>query len=281
MNSIGETIRRERLKRGWDLEQIARSTKISGHWLEAIESGQFDKLPGGVFTRSFVRQYARALGIDDHEIDSELRRILEPAAPEPLQRTPPAMAQAKSPARSWLAAVRGWSIRGWSWPARSSWPTLALLGVLIAISSLYTAIQNRRIAPSEPLPLQSSGASSEAGTPAITPTGGVANQSVFAAARADFIELTASSEAWVSIYSGDKQLFTGVLEAEETKIIPVPGPVQIRVGDAGAVSLRWNGKALGPVGRDGQIKVVRISGDGNMEQVEAQQPAAPPLQDLY
>ena len=87
MTSIGETLKRERLRRGWNLEQVSRETKISSRLLEYIESEQFDKLPGGVFTRSFVRQYASTLGLDGDEIASELQRQIhiepEPALPGP------------------------------------------------------------------------------------------------------------------------------------------------------------------------------------------------------
>jgi cytoskeleton protein RodZ len=62
MLSVGETLRAERLKRNLGLDQIASELKISSRFLEAIETEQFDKLPGGVFTKSFVRQYARLLG---------------------------------------------------------------------------------------------------------------------------------------------------------------------------------------------------------------------------
>ena len=47
-----------RASRGVSLEDIARSTKISLFYLQAIERGEIDKLPGGVYTRSYVRQYA-------------------------------------------------------------------------------------------------------------------------------------------------------------------------------------------------------------------------------
>ena len=78
MSSVGETLRRERLRSGLDLEKIAQDTKISVHILELIESDQFEKLPGGVFARSFVRQYARAVGVDAEEIVSELEKVLAP-----------------------------------------------------------------------------------------------------------------------------------------------------------------------------------------------------------
>src|SRR6266852_603390 len=79
MTSIGETLRRERLRRGLSLEQISAETKISAHLLEALEANQFDRLPGGVFAKNFVRQYARQLELDEDELVSELKDYLEPA----------------------------------------------------------------------------------------------------------------------------------------------------------------------------------------------------------
>src|SRR5690348_15626711 len=83
MGSVGETLRRERLRTGLDLERISQDTKISVRMLELIESDRFDKLPGGVFARSFVRQYARAVGLDEEEVVRELEQTLEPK-PEPV-----------------------------------------------------------------------------------------------------------------------------------------------------------------------------------------------------
>jgi len=56
------TIRRNR---GISLEQIAEATKIGIRALEAIESGDFRKLPGGIYSTSYIRQYARAIDYDE------------------------------------------------------------------------------------------------------------------------------------------------------------------------------------------------------------------------
>jgi cytoskeletal protein RodZ len=56
------TIRRNR---GISLEQIAQSTKIGVRSLEAIERGDFQKLPGGIYSTSYIRQYARAIDYDE------------------------------------------------------------------------------------------------------------------------------------------------------------------------------------------------------------------------
>jgi cytoskeletal protein RodZ len=56
------TIRRNR---GISLEQIAESTKIGIRALQAIEQGDFRKLPGGIYNTSYIRQYARAIEYDE------------------------------------------------------------------------------------------------------------------------------------------------------------------------------------------------------------------------
>ena len=47
------------------LEQISQATKIGIRSLEAIEAGEFQKLPGGVYSTSYIRQYARAIDFDE------------------------------------------------------------------------------------------------------------------------------------------------------------------------------------------------------------------------
>jgi len=59
------TIRRNR---GLSLHQIAQSTKINVRSLEAIENGDFRKLPGGIYATSYIRQYAHAIDYDESKI---------------------------------------------------------------------------------------------------------------------------------------------------------------------------------------------------------------------
>jgi cytoskeleton protein RodZ len=81
MTSIGDTLRRERLRRKLEVAEIAGDLKISVRFLDAIEAGDFAKLPGGVFTKSFVRQYAAYLGLDAEELAAEVQRAVEPEPP--------------------------------------------------------------------------------------------------------------------------------------------------------------------------------------------------------
>ena len=76
--------------RGLSLREIADATKIRVFYLEAIESGSFEKLPGGVYSRSYVHQYAEAIQFDEAMILSAL---------------PPGPPQEDLPVES-----RGWSL---------------------------------------------------------------------------------------------------------------------------------------------------------------------------
>jgi len=73
--SIPQTSLREHLdlpairkNKGITLDQIAESSKIRLRYLQAIEEGRFDKLPGGIFNISYIRQYARAIDLDERDL---------------------------------------------------------------------------------------------------------------------------------------------------------------------------------------------------------------------
>lgn len=67
MGNFGDTLRQEREFRGITLDAITRVTKISNRHLVALEQEHFDILPGGVFNKSMVREYARVVGLDQEE----------------------------------------------------------------------------------------------------------------------------------------------------------------------------------------------------------------------
>lgn len=64
----GAALRRSRLRRGVEIEQITDVTKISASNLGYIENEEFDKLPASVYVRGFVHAYARAIGLDADRI---------------------------------------------------------------------------------------------------------------------------------------------------------------------------------------------------------------------
>lgn len=66
-DGLGEFLRRERELRHISLDDIAERTKISRRYLEAIEEGQYERLPGETFVRGFIRSYAQSIGLDPED----------------------------------------------------------------------------------------------------------------------------------------------------------------------------------------------------------------------
>jgi len=86
MPAFGENLRREREMRGVSLEEISTATKISLRFLEAIEREDFSKLPGGIFSRSFIRSYAHYLGLDEERVVAEFQLAARPQTDFDLHR---------------------------------------------------------------------------------------------------------------------------------------------------------------------------------------------------
>lgn len=77
LGAFGERMQREREMRGVTLDEISVVTKIGTRSLKALEEEDFDKLPGGIFNKGFVRAYARYLGIDPDEAVADYLAAVE------------------------------------------------------------------------------------------------------------------------------------------------------------------------------------------------------------
>ena len=75
----GAKLRRARMHRGIDLEEIGRITKVTLTYLQAIEDDAFDSLPAAVYARGFVTAYARAIGLDPNRVAASYMPRLEAA----------------------------------------------------------------------------------------------------------------------------------------------------------------------------------------------------------
>jgi cytoskeleton protein RodZ len=303
MTVIGETLRRERTRRSLDLDQISRQTKISVKLLEAIENEEFEKLPGGVFTKSFVKQYARALGLDEEEIAHELDRQLQPAPEGPN----PESHEISEPAIR-VPRVTEWQGVGSRGKQGSVLPALGLVVLVMLIcSGVYAWLQRaRRPAPMPPEPAaavtqpnlpppagqnkpaeskpaeapavqtppaESLGSSVAAGsvvpTPVAAPAGPIGNPS-----GSVQVTMKASEPVWVKGWVDGKVVLVTTLQANETRTIGASENVRLRLGNAGGLEVELNGKPLGTPGPKGQIRVLEFTPQG-MQEVSIKPPAAP------
>ncbi|MGY4104120.1 helix-turn-helix domain-containing protein [Ignavigranum ruoffiae] len=98
MSELGSKLRDARIERGYTLNTLQQKTKIQKKYLQAIEDGQFDILPGQYYVRAFVKQYADIVGLngnqllEDHEaeiinpVEEEEDFVEESSIPSRLER---------------------------------------------------------------------------------------------------------------------------------------------------------------------------------------------------
>lgn len=88
--TIGEKLRLAREERGISLRDISEQTRISMRFLEAIETNDYKRLPGGIFNKSFIRSYAKYIGYDEREAMEGYANTLREKgeSPDDIQITP-------------------------------------------------------------------------------------------------------------------------------------------------------------------------------------------------
>ncbi|MGH9614336.1 MAG: helix-turn-helix domain-containing protein [Bryobacteraceae bacterium] len=275
MSLVGDRLRDERTRRGLDLTEIAASTRIPSHYLQAIEGDDQQALPsGGFFYRSFVRQYAAALGLQDREIHAELERMASEAAPPPVpgqhsgaEKTPkvPSLdkiswAFAMSPTvRSLvllIVAVGACSgfYSWWKKAAREKVPE-----IVAAVSKPHPQRTVARKAVVRSAPVTGTPASKTSlKAPATETTTGNAP-----ASPGDHLELSlqAIEATWLSVALDGKLVFSGLLQPNEVKTVDGQEIARLRLGNAGGVQVRWNGREVGPFGARGQVRTVVFTRD--------------------
>ena len=259
MDAIGETLRRERLRRGLNLEQVSAQTKISQYLLQAIEKSQFERLPGGLFTRSFLRQYAHVLELDEDEVVASFRQQYE----EPVLAL-----TALQPKRR-----------------RSQLPFLPTFGwFVVAIflcGGLYTVWENvRRSLPEtgaatlreahesaglslpvansfQPLPQL---IPPEQRPPVSSASGRIRSQPGVPGAM--HVVFTATEPVWVSIQSDGTPVYSGMLGQQQNKELGASTKMTALVGNAGGLEVSLNGRTIGPIGHHGEVRMLELTPAG-------------------
>lgn len=74
MSTFGERLRQARESQGLSIAQVATETRILQQWVIALEEGAFDRLPGEVTTKGFIRNYSQFLGLSANDMLNTYRR---------------------------------------------------------------------------------------------------------------------------------------------------------------------------------------------------------------
>jgi cytoskeleton protein RodZ len=145
-DSLGDLLRTARERRGLTVQELAAITRIPRRHLDALERGQFDELPGGMYRRAELRTYAETVGLDKAFVLERLEQLLGPAA-DPVPVTAAAPIYDPSP-RSRIYAVvvtlglicaAGVTYWWWRAPVLVTDPTEAALATALVVPASAAA----------------------------------------------------------------------------------------------------------------------------------------------
>jgi len=83
VSDLGQLLRKARTEKNLSLDQLQETTKIRKRYLEAIEEGKYDILPGTFYVRAFIKQYSEAVGLEPDEVFRLYAHVIPSADPEP------------------------------------------------------------------------------------------------------------------------------------------------------------------------------------------------------
>jgi cytoskeletal protein RodZ len=279
LGDFGGKLREARERRGITLRQIANSTKISFGQLESLEKNDISKLPGGIFSRAFVRSYAIEVGLDpDATIQEFIARFphdmvtIGHAASKQVEDNEALESDRRMAGTFlWLLAI-----------------SLPVAGVLV-----YFSMAGRPVTPEADTPAPASALRSPAPVTAALPSGepsaptvppSLAEAAPAAPENAApirpaivpvqpspgpaeavpgegvlLVGLSVVRSCWTAANVDGQRVVERLLQAGETRTFEVRRELVITLGDASAVALTFNGADARPLGKSGEVVTTRFT----------------------
>ncbi|WP_366921747.1 DUF4115 domain-containing protein [Metallumcola ferriviriculae] len=282
MAQIGELLTRIRTKKDLSLRDVEQATKIRIKYLRALEAEEFEQIPGEVYVIGFLRTYCRYLGLDADLIVNEYRDQTKMYNDHDDETD----AAEKSTSESLM-----------QWKRNIKVVAAVCIGILILAGSVGMLLYSSDDNGSKP-------AVSESSTPDLSPNndvskdgsgsehaGNVSNEKNEDKERDETVlektttapginaEITVEAEkrCWVKFTVDGNNTYTGTIVGPLSKTINAEDNFAAVFGNAGAVSIKVNGKQITDIGGDGAVShmqmeitnsetlIVRINGKEKME----------------
>jgi cytoskeleton protein RodZ len=264
-DSFGDHLRREREMRGVTLDEITAATRIGTRFLEAFENEQWDRLPGGVFNRGFVRSIAHYLGLDEENLLAEYMH-----ATSGLTKPSSWVSQThqhSEPDRRWvpgavillvlvILAAGGWL--GWRHYRTAKRDRAAAVALNAMMQQAPPQIATPPAAAPAATPV-SAGSSPDAtdpttaGAPAAVPA-----QDPTAPLK---LKIEAGKTTSVRVLADGVKLFDGKIQAGSSITFEAIDEFEVSAHDAGTLLLELNGQTLPPIGPPGKSGKITLTFD--------------------
>lgn len=267
--SFGEELRREREIRGISLKEISDATKISKRFLDALERNDHKTLPAPVFTRGFVREYARYVGLNVEEMVN--RYSFAAANDDRIEKPPHVEKYAKNPPRD--ISPKPSPKRGIP-PAYAKVDRNAILLVLIvaALSGVvYWTIQYKK---------RSDAAEAAASVPVATPKPAAIVPPPAETKQDDSmlrLAVEAVGNSWVTLEADGATQFNSEMLRGDRKEFQAKDQFRFRsIGNAAGLNLTLNGVPVQSLGDEGEVVKNLIFDRKKLAELRGEEPPSQP-----
>ena len=277
---FGSRLREARERRGVSLRDIAKATKISIAALDALERNDISKLPGGIFSRSFVRSYAVEVGLDPETTIQEFieafphdsvtvghptsDQVEDTTATESERRIAHTIVRLLAVSLPILALVLYLGTAGrWRAAPPADSPTSAPASAPAAAGGEAPPAPAAAVNPPPAVPDRAPAPASDPAPflkpPAATATASADEPRSTDAADLLTIGLSVRTPCVVSAIVDGRKAIDQVLRPGDRRTIEVRREIMLTVGDASAVVMTLNGADARPLGKAGDVVTVRLT----------------------
>ena len=265
---VGYTLRQERERQNLSINDIEQGTSIRALYIEAIENGEYDKLPGTIYTKGFIKNYAKFLNMDADALAKEFMADIAELSADAATANASAENDAAQPPENKpeVKPVKqdkkplGYSIQDKN---RSSSGLLIVAAVVIIAAiagglwSWLTSSEGGEVAKVDPPQQQTQQAPQPTApepVPQENPTP-VANANPAPQTPADKVAVQArfNDRCWALVTVDGNVVQEGVIEGGQTLSWEGKENITFRLGNAGAVEFFQDGKSLGVQGGVGDV----------------------------
>jgi cytoskeletal protein RodZ len=269
MSSLGEELKSLREQRQLSIEEVAGKTRISKRYLEYIEQNRFDLLPGGAFSRAFVRTYSQALGMNPQEALARFSRSA-PSIKAKIHSAEPALHRHRPLLRFLFSTI-----------------TMLTLFVLFAMLLYREIISTRQqleeakaaattlvdlpSIPTTTLPPQVSQEAADQRSAPVVETKPIAVGTQYALN----LVIEVRSQCWISVNADGRQITSQLLARGDKLPFHANNQFSLILGNAGGVVLYLNGQQLREPGALHEVKKLVLSLDNYQEFLAEKPPQKP------
>lgn len=247
---LGTSLKDAREQSGLTLSELAGRTRIPIKFLRAIEQNDFARVPPGIFVRSFIRTFAREVGLDPDEAVAAYLSATTPVV-EPEVDSPPREEIDEEVGTRFSALNLAESRPGWGYALMVA----ALIVAIVSINRDETGVPDAIETPAAP--------AAAADTPA-RPMEPDVRSAVATTGTALGIELHAEGLCWVRVIADGELRLERLMQPGETETVTAQREISMRVGDPAALSYFINGQP-GPVLGAPEVPVtVRVDQNGHV-----------------